>query len=856
MTDELPKPETIKAVRFLTEWPGYPTLTAIHTDPVTGEKGLIETKAFPPDPTTGTWDTNAVRLWIDARQGKANLYFLVNPTREPKNNKASRTDLSALMALHVDVDVRVGEDQAAGIERIIKTFNDYRTPPSFITSSGGGAQAFWMLDKALEIDGTKEMADDAALYNMALERDLAGDHCHNIDRIMRLPGTINIPNTLKLKKGRKPALAMIVSSHPELNYSIDKFSKVPADKPKEEKVGDPAAPGAVPKTAKSKTEDTIVYEGVAVISDDTPIITITDQRLTAVDLTVKQIIILGKPPEDAPDNVKQMSRGQIDMKVVSELVRCGLTDKGIKQVYRLGKIAGDAAEWPRGFDGDMDRLILAARELARDPEIEAFNREFCAIDLAGKMRIMTWRASILYPGQYEPVFSTFDDFRLKHRNRKKAVLVKIKDEDGNDTGETKSKKVSLVDYWLRHPQMRQYNNGMAFIPRSDELAVGGDAHHLTLNLWKGFSVPPQAGDWSLLKEHILKNLCCGNEAYCDYLIKWMAFIVQFKKPTEVAVVLRGDNEGTGKTFFSKHFGKLFGRHAMLISNPAHILGQFNPHLETSLVIGAEEAIFSGDKRQRDAFWSLITGATITIEPKGYPIYTVPSYLNFILTTNHKLAVPVSASARRIFELEVGTAQRQNKPYFDKIEAQLKAGGYAGMLHDLLHMDLSEFDVTNCPKTEYLKASQALSVNGVDALVMKACSEARVPCVHWKWPAYSYSSALNGNNDGFDNLIDHSGDKELSGLRSLKVKHILCKEWDCVSGDRAQKRVGEHRIAGIIWPKLIELRAKFEKVHGKQEWLVPDATEWIGGNAPGSTPDSTADDGQDRFIDRATGKTML
>ena len=37
-----------------------------------------------------------------------------------------------------------------------------------------------------------------------------GDHCHNADRIMRLPGALNIPNVRKRKKGRQIALSYIV----------------------------------------------------------------------------------------------------------------------------------------------------------------------------------------------------------------------------------------------------------------------------------------------------------------------------------------------------------------------------------------------------------------------------------------------------------------------------------------------------------------------------------------------------------------------------------------------------------------------------------------------------------------------
>lgn len=470
-------------------------------------------------------------------------------------------------------------------------------------------------------------------------------------------------------------------------------------------------------------------------------------------------------------------------------------------------------------------------EGALDHDIAAMNAEFCVMDVGGKIRIVTFRESIMYPGQVDPIYSTVDDFRMKHRNRKKRMMVTETDEAGNET--TKQKTVSLVDYWLKNPGCREYKNGMAFMPTDDRRDVPmPDADHMVLNTWHpGFPRDAAPGDWSLFKAHIHDNLCSGNADYADYLIKWMAWIIQNREPSGVAVVLRSSEEGTGKSFFSEHFGHLFGRNFMTLSNADHIIGKFNPHLEKLVLVGAEEALFAGDRRQRDAMWSLITSHSISIEPKGYAVYQVRSHLNFILTTNHKLAVPVSASARRIFELEVGKAQMQKYEYFDAIKAQLKSGGYLAMLYDLQHMDLSEFSVTRVPKTTSLTASQALSREGVDHLVEKACSEARVPCPHWRHANFSVCSDI-GPDKGLDYEIDHSRDRTLSGLRSLNVKKILAKEWDCRIGNPARQRDDTGRkLSCVQWPTLATLRTLFETRHGPTDWLVPDAADWLGGEEP-------------------------
>ena len=47
----------------------------------------------------------------------------------------------------------------------------------------------------------------------------------------------------------------------------------------------------------------------------------------------------------------------------------------------------------------------------------------------------------------------------------------------------------LGSWWIGHPHRRQYDNGMRFMPESDEDVVNG-----TLNLWQGFAVAARKPD--------------------------------------------------------------------------------------------------------------------------------------------------------------------------------------------------------------------------------------------------------------------------------------------------------------------------------------------------------------------------
>jgi integrase len=125
------------------------------------------------------------------------------------NRKATKADVSRALHIHVDVD------DAGGLDRIRKSL----PKPTAVVFSGGGYQAFWKLREPSTALTRVERV------NLEIARGLGGDNCHNIDRIMRLPGTINVPNAKKRNAGRVPTLAYVIEAEtdwPRL-YTLDDF---------------------------------------------------------------------------------------------------------------------------------------------------------------------------------------------------------------------------------------------------------------------------------------------------------------------------------------------------------------------------------------------------------------------------------------------------------------------------------------------------------------------------------------------------------------------------------------------------------------------------------------------------------
>jgi hypothetical protein len=189
MTDgfRLPEPRTDVSLEFLQAL--YAERCDLAAIPPDG--GRPEFRTFDAD----EWDQ--AEVWINEHQGETGLYYQVNQVRSGlRDRKATKADISKVIALHADID----NADTATLERIL-TFNP---APTIVVFSGGGHQPLWLLHEP-----TAEF-DRAEQINKAIAQALEGDNCQNVDRLLRLPGTINLPNAKKRAAGRTPTLARIM----------------------------------------------------------------------------------------------------------------------------------------------------------------------------------------------------------------------------------------------------------------------------------------------------------------------------------------------------------------------------------------------------------------------------------------------------------------------------------------------------------------------------------------------------------------------------------------------------------------------------------------------------------------------
>jgi len=323
-----------------------------------------------------------------------------------------------------------------------------------------------------------------------------------------------------------------------------------------------------------------------------------------------------------------------------------------------------------------------------DTIVHELNEKHAIVSLVGKTKVMNFHQAGILNDDLD--FSSVADMHAIYANR----LVSI------GKGKSKKKK-SVSKIWMTHPDRRQYS-GIVFKPGAVD--VGNN-----YNLWQGLGIEPKKGDWSLYKAHIIDVIANGDIDAGEWIIAWIARIVQDPGGLRpgTALVLRGD-QGTGKGVFANVLGVVFGKHFLAVSNGGQLTGRFNSHLKDKVVVFVDEALWAGDKRAEGVIKSIITEPYVTIEQKGIDIIRVDNNINLIIASNNHWVVPAGMDERRFNVRQIPNIRQQDHAYFKKIINQMyKHGGIEGMVYDLLELDISKINLKKFKKTEAL-LDQAIS----------------------------------------------------------------------------------------------------------------------------------------------------
>ena len=788
------KGDSKKAVNFLKKFkPGGPwTLGAISTD-----RKHVTFRTFT--------DDDLAFKFVDKENGDRNLYFLVNDSSRQIDTKPSKSDIQQAGWLHVDIDSdavdpeKFEHDKDMMLSSLTDKLPKGMPAPTVIIFSGNGYWGLWKLREPVVIEGVENKWEDFELYNKRLEQVFGGDHCFNVDRIARLPHTINIPNPQKRKKGRVEIEAKLLQFDEKKVYSISDFMKA-----------------AGVQSSGSMMDGGGSGDDLEIPGNIERVQELSELDEWSVPDRVKIIIAQGHHPDQPKE--KDNSRSAWVFDCVCGLARSGVPDAVIYSILTDPgwAISASVLELKSGADRYARRQIVRAKQYSENPDLLMMNDRHAVIGNIGGKCVVIEEVDDhlkLHNGQTfnrtKLTMSSFDSIKQRYLNKK----IKV-----GTTKEGSDVVVPLGKYWLEHPMRRQYDT-MRFMPLMDKPGV--------YNLWRGFAYEAIPGECGLYIQHIRENLCQGNEAHFNYLICWMARVVQEPATAgEVAVVLRG-GKGTGKGWFARTFGKLFGRHFMHIANAKHLVGNFNAHLQDCVCLYADEAFFAGDKSHESVLKMLITEDVLPIEKKGYDVESAPNFVHLIMASNDPHVIRATGDERRYMVLDMGEGKKQNSEFFGAINNEMENGGYEALLYFLQSVDLSGFNVRNVPQTEALQEQKLLSMSYDEEWWYRKLCDGRLLDTHTEWERFTKTDDVVTDYIGYMDAWKQTrrgNETSLGRFLSRMVPHISRTlrrvHIEVVNQQNGRPEKKAVRAYFYDFGSLDQCRKAWERAHGKMNWEDP------------------------------------
>jgi Family of unknown function (DUF5906) len=621
----------------------------------------------------------------------------------------SRDNAAQIKTLFLDIDFKGGEhgydSQEHALKELARFLKETGLPkPGVLVLSGGGVHVYWPLARALTPGEWQPLA--SALAEATKRHNLKCDSQCTVDvaRVLRIPGTKNC----KLDTPRPVTLA----GCSDQDYDVEALAKSlePYCVAVPQRVALPPPPAAL--LAKfSGLQDQAGDLAAGIEKREFPPIKLDDVATECA--FVREAIVAGglaypqplwnlttllstfteggradahRMADKHPEYTKESTDELFDRKT-KEKDQIGLGWPSCAAIKAAGCTACQSC---KHFGNGKSPLHFGRQVAAAQPAKSALAtpdplRFTClslkaAVDLINTEYFVLRSTGKIYRQDTDGELHALrtQDFKIALGGR--CVL------SADDTGGPKRR--SAADAWVSAPERREYL-GFQYSPNN----VG--AKQGCLNLWTGWGdVTPANGDCSIITDHILKVVADGDPAKSDFLLNWLADILQnpTRKPG-VCIVLRG-RQGCGKTVVGAIMRRLIGpRNVLTTSEKDRILGRFNASVMNKILIIGEEMIFAGDRATIDKLKHLITGQTLPIEFKFGDALEIESHHRLLLASNHEQVFQAAGEERRFVIYDVSDARRGDADYFDKLYAVADGRDgptAAAFMKFLLDRDLATF----------------------------------------------------------------------------------------------------------------------------------------------------------------------
>lgn len=272
-------------------------------------------------------------------------------------------------------------------------------------------------------------------------------------------------------------------------------------------------------------------------------------------------------------------------------------------------------------------------------------------------------------------------------------------------------QTSIYNRWIKDPNRRQYEC-CDFVPYGKE---NNCPDHIW-NTFQGFKIVEQQSNEYLKCDTtnfntLMFNLCDCDVKICDFMIKYVAHMVQYPEDKSGVIVVFKSWAGVGKdTFMLTLKAMLGGPHVGTTGDIQDIFGNFNGLMEDKIAVFLNEMEGKHGVEYQNRLKDQATAPVNNINKKHDRPFEQRNCARIFVNSNMRTPVTVDASDRRYMVIQCGyglvinttdaNQKRKNTDFWKKYYDDLENKYWVRSLYDwLMSLDLTGFSCTNYPITE-------------------------------------------------------------------------------------------------------------------------------------------------------------
>ncbi|MEW6116153.1 MAG: primase-helicase family protein [Nitrospirota bacterium] len=288
-----------------------------------------------------------------------------------------------------------------------------------------------------------------------------------------------------------------------------------------------------------------------------------------------------------------------------------------------------------------------------------------------------------------------------------------------------------------------------FDPAAPEIEYGSEGEAPTLNMFKP-SRYMEIADKTMKDERIteldwdkypsvrllLSNVFGDDEAGVMYFVNWLSTIINTRRKTKTAIVLKG-SQGAGKGVLFDHvISKAIGEKYCAIVSNEELRSDFNDILDNRLCVAFNE--IRADLHERNTVYerlkAYVTDDKIIINGKYRAAVQQPQFFNCVVFSNHEIPLQIEWSDRRysVFETSLyKLPEVVNREYGDDVTMSEFIGRILPPEVDEFLSDVARFryDITTAMTARASAAKKRIQESTTTAII-KLISHMREKNVEW------------------------------------------------------------------------------------------------------------------------------